>query len=274
MSASNERTRPVSRPPGTAGRLRADGRRVYRLGTPLLIWWTWVGLLLLSLADLAIQGHDLLSLRFALGLLTATGLVFACTLWPNVTADDEGILVRNPFRAFRIRWGGVKGIFLADSVEVQCARGGQKKDKTVYSWALSSPRRARARARLRGSLWDQGKRGRPSSYDRLPNQARELAKVTPAEIMARELAGLLDDYRARQARSAGSSAAPEPAYAAEPADATAQAGLDAYASGDQAAAGGERYGGAADVLSATWAWPPLLAILVPGVAFALAQLIG
>jgi len=148
VSAPNEQARTAV--PTSVGRLLPDGRRVYRLSAPLVVWWVWVGLAVLSLGDLIVQGHDYLSAKFALGMLTVTGLVFACTLWSKVIADDDGITVRNPFRVFTIPWAAVRGIFLADSVEIQCARGPLKKDKTVYTWALSSARRTRARAKLHG----------------------------------------------------------------------------------------------------------------------------
>lgn len=235
MSAPNEPARQLGSLPGSAGRLTADGRRIYRLDAPLIIWWAWVAVIGLSLADLVLHGRDLISLKFALGLLAATGLVFACTMWPRVIASDRGLTVLNPFRSFDIPWDAVNGIFLADSVEVQCVRGAGKKDKIVYSWALAAPRRQRARAQLRGRQWDRGRRGRPSSYDRLPGQAKEIAKLTAAEVIARELAGISEQVRSSCAD-----------------DATA----------------------ATVVMSARWAWQPLAAILVPGIAFLIAQLIG
>jgi hypothetical protein len=233
VSAPNEQARP-SGPAVTAGRLTADGRRVYRLVTPLVIWWIWVGVLVLSIGDLVVQGHSYLSLEFLFGALTATGLVFACTLWPKVIAHDGGIRVLNPFRVFDIPWGAVQGIYLADSVEVKCTRGPENKDKTVYSWALSSPRRARSRAQLRAYQWDQGKRNKPSSYDRLPGQAKAVAKMTPAEVMAREMASLSEQARA-----------------------------DAVP-GTQAAG---------TLMSARWAWLPVAAVVVPGIAFAVTALV-
>jgi hypothetical protein len=177
----------------TAGRLASDGTRVYRTTGPLVLWWSWVVLAVLALGDLLIQGRDLLSLRFVLGILTLTGLIFACALWPRVTADDARITVRNPFRDYDIPWGAVRGIYLGDAVEVQCARDASKKDKTVYCWALTSPRRARARAQLRTQ---SGRRSPSSSLDgRLPESARALAQTTVAEVIARELARLLDERR-------------------------------------------------------------------------------
>ena len=262
MSAPNEQARTAI--PTSVGRLLPDGRRVYRLTTPLAVWWIWVGLAVLSLGDLIIQGHDYLSVKFALGMLTVSGLVFACTLWCKVIADDDGITVRNPFRVFTIPWAAVRGIFLADSVEIQCSRGPQKKDKTVYTWALSSTRRTRARAKLHGWQWEQGKRNRPPSYGQLPGEAKELVKMSATEVMAREMAQLNETARARTGQD--DSAAEISLNGSGPASANGAAGRSGSVTAEGAGTG--------SVLAATWAWPALAAILVPGIAFAIAMLLG
>ncbi|MGI9008948.1 MAG: PH domain-containing protein [Streptosporangiaceae bacterium] len=236
MTAPNERTR--TGVPVTAGRLQADGSRVYRLTTPVVVWWTWVGLVVLILGDLLIQGRDYLSLKFALGTLTATGLVFACTLWPKVSSDEDGVTVRNPFRIFRIPWSAVRGIFLADSLEIQCSRRAPKKDKTVYSWALSSARRNRARAKLHGWQWEQGRRNRPASYGQLPGQAKELVKMTQTEVIAREMAATSDEIKARLL---------------DPDNAPVEVSA---------------------VVATAWAWLTIAAVLVPGIAFVTVMLAG
>ncbi len=292
MSAPNEQAKTAV--PLSAGRLLPDGRRIYRLSSPQVVWWVWVALALLSLGDLVIQGHDYLSLKFALGLLTVTGLVYSCTLWPRVIADDDGVLVQNPFRRFMIPWDAVRGIFLADSVEIQCARGRQKKDKTVYSWALSSARRGRARAKLHGWQWDQGKRNRPSSYGQLPGQAKELVKMTATEVMAREMAKLSEEARARRGEAGPGWAEArmgeaglgetrlEDAGLAKPSmngaskkESGSKAGAAEAVSGDAGTlADGSYTGGVGGVVRAGWSWPALAAFLVPGIAFAIAMLVS
>lgn len=195
VSVPNER----GAPPTSAGKEKADGRRVFRMSTPQVIWWTWIGIIVLSLLDLLIQGHghNFVTLKIAFGGLAVTGAFYALTLWPVVMADKGGIKVRNPVRTFEIPWGAVHGVYLADSVEVQCARPAPRKDKTVYSWALSSPRRTRARAQLRAWQWDQGKRAKPDGYVKMPEQARSLVRMTTAEIVARELAAMSEEARFR-----------------------------------------------------------------------------
>lgn len=258
MTAPNERTRTDI--PVTVGRLQADGSRVYRLTAPVVTWWIWVALVVLILGDLLIQGRDYLSLKFALGTLTATGVVFACTYWPQVAADEDGVTVRNPFRIFRIPWAAVRGVFLADSLEIQCSRPAQKKDKTVYSWALSSTRRTRARAKLHGWQWEQGRRNRPASYGQLPGQAKELVKMTQTEVIAREMAAKSDEVKARLL---------DPDNAGPAADSTAGAGT--LKAGPRAPSG---LAIADVVLTSRLAWPAIAAVLVPAIAFAIAMLAG
>ena len=289
MSAPNEQARTATAP--SAGRLLPDGRRVYRLSGPQVVWWAWVALAVLSLGDLLIQGHDYLSAKFALGLLTLTGLVYACTLWPRVIADDHGVTVQNPFRRFTIPWGAVRGIFLADSVEIQCARASaKKKDKTVYSWALSSARRGRARAKLHGWQWEQGKRNKPSGYGQLPGQAKELVKMTATEVMAREMAKLSEEAKARRGGDTGAAAAglsdSKLGEAGLGHSRLRDSGLTKPVMNGASKNGSNSPSGAADsdaaagdpdtgeVVTASWSWPALAAFLVPGIAFAIVMLVG
>jgi Bacterial PH domain len=296
VSAPNEQAKTAT--PLSAGRLLPDGRRVYRLSGPQVVWWAWVALAVVSLGDLLIQGHNYLSVKFALGLLTITGLVYAGTLWPRVFADDNGMIVQNPFRRCTIPWGAVRGIYLADSVEIQCARASKKKDKTVYSWALSSARRGRARAKLHGWQWEQGKRNKPSGYGQLPGQAKELVKMTPTEVMAREMAKLSEEAKARRG---GGSAEGMPSDMKLGEAGLGDARLEDSGMGKLSMNGASKNGaskngssksgssspsdvqdggtaasepGSGEVVTSTWSWPALAAFLVPGVAFAIAALVG
>jgi hypothetical protein len=259
VSVPNNRASVTETPATTASRIRADGTRVFRMGPPQVIWWVWVAIMVLSLVDYLIQAHRFPSLEFLFGALTITGLVYACGQWPMVIANDRGVEVRNPIRRFFVPWVAVRGIYLADSVEVECARSAPKKNKTLYSWALSSPRRSRARAQLRGWQWDQGKRNRPSGYAQLPDPAKALTKMTTAEIMARELAAMSDEARFRSVvrdvdLNAGPDSSPAERAAAE------QAAVE-QAAADQAVAQGT------EVLAAGWSWLPILAFVLPGIAF-------
>ncbi|HUC57407.1 MAG TPA: PH domain-containing protein [Streptosporangiaceae bacterium] len=263
MSVPDSRPGVTKTPATSASRVRADGTRIFRMAPPQVIWWGWAGIVVLSLADYLIQAHRFPSLEFALGALAITGLVFACAQWPMVIADEHGIEIRNPVRTFFVPWVAVRGIYLADSVEVECARLPPRKTKTVYSWALSSPRRSRARAQLRGWQWDQGKRNRPSGYNQLPDPAKALAKMTTAEIMARELATMSEEARFRSVMvDVDLTPGQESGTAAPLADAGQ---LDAGQL-EVPQAGGE-------VLEARWSWLPIAVFAVPAIAFLIVVLV-
>ena len=229
-----------ARPAATAWRTRADGSEVFQLQTPVIFWWAWVVFAVVCLGDIAVQGRDRASVQAAVAVLAATGFAYACAFRPKVIADARGITVLNPVRDFRIPWPALRGIFLGDSVEFQSARSGPKGEKTVYSWALYTKRRSRARARLRGQSWDRrsGSPARPSGYARLPREAQEATKMVSAEVMARELGRLREQAQQRMAIDEALDGAGEAPRAA-----------------DQATGGG--------TLRARWAWASLAAMVLP-----------
>lgn len=238
----------------SAWRTTDDGRTIFRLMPPLVLWWAWVIFAAANLIDLAIQSHTWFAVKVTAVLLVVTGLMYVCTLRPRVISDAAGLTVLNPFRDYRVPWGGVAGVYLGDSVEISCERPAPQPEKTVYSWALYSPRRSRARAELRsgtgtrkwrqrhdyraqrrfevapGETWETGAARRETpSFARMPDKARELASQHPSHVMAAELARRCDAAR------------------------------------DAGAAGG--------VLESHWAWLPIAAVVVP-VALLIAAIVA
>jgi hypothetical protein len=216
----------------SAWRTTEDGRTIFRLIPPLVLWWAWIAFVVINLADLAIESRDWFSLEILVALIAATGIMYACTLRPKVISDADGLTILNPFRGYRVPWGGVAGVFLGDSVEIHCERLAPKRAKAVYSWALYSPRRARARADLRVGFGTRRERERhdmrarrrfevpdATTFGRMPEKAKEIANQHPSHIMASELARRCDEARQR--------------------------------------------GGPAGVLASQWAWPPIAAVLIP-----------
>jgi hypothetical protein len=130
-------------------KLATDGRAVFRLVWPIVIWWAWVAFAVVMIALVAIPGHDYFSAELIAGLAAVTAIVYATALRPTVSADDDGVRVQNPLREHRIGWGGLSDVYLGDMVEFSCARPAPRQDKTIYCWALYSSRRARLRARMR-----------------------------------------------------------------------------------------------------------------------------
>ncbi len=199
-----------------------DGSTVFRMPIPVAGWWIWVVFAVVCLGDLAVQGRDRASLSAVFVVIAITGIMYACALRPKVIADQDGILVLNPIRDHRAPWQAVTGIALGDSVEVKCARPGPEGDKTIYSWALYTRRRAAARAELRGRNRGNRRSAGAAGFAMLHGNPPAADKSAPAELMAGELRRL-----ANQARQQG----------------------------------------AADgAVTASWAWRPIAAMLVPVIA--------
>jgi hypothetical protein len=245
-------------PPGTpappapgqlpgSGRFRSawktgeDGRTTFQLVPPLVLFWIWTAFAAANVADLAIESHDWLALQISIGLVLATGLMFACAFRPKIITDDEGLTVRNPFLDHIVPWGLVSGIYIGDSVEIGYHRPPPKKEKTVYSWALYSPRRARAKAELRMArgprrqqqdAWRARKRFEVDTraLGRAPQEAKDIANLHASHIMATELA-----KRCQAARGGQSAEGAVPSFT-------------------------ERVRNTAD-------WPAVLAAVVPAAAF-------
>ncbi len=75
-----------------------DGTTVFRRPGPLILFWLWIAFALFNFFDIAVRDHDYFSLELTAGLLAVTGVVYACTLRPRVTADADAIHVYNPYR--------------------------------------------------------------------------------------------------------------------------------------------------------------------------------
>jgi hypothetical protein len=198
----------MSTPPATGTKpvwkTDEQGRTTFRLTGPLILWWAWVVFAVANLLDLVIQSRDWFSLEITGALLVVTGFMYACALRPRVLTDTTGLTVLNPFRSYRVPWGCMDGVFLGDSVEIQYHRPqagppGPAEPRTVYSWALYSPRRARARSELRmasglrRAQYNQRAQRRyqvapaASSYGKAPAEAQAMARQHPSHVMAGEL---------------------------------------------------------------------------------------
>jgi hypothetical protein len=194
----------------SAWKTDAAGRTTFRLMPPLVLWWVWAAFAAANLIDLAVQSRTWFALEITFVLLVVTGFMYACALRPRVISDADGLTIRNPFRDYRVPWGGVAGVFLGDSVEIQCEQEPPRPARTIYSWALYSPRRARARAELRAGTGLRRQRYEARSqrrygvtepaggYGKVPAQATELSRQHPSHVMAGELG-----RRCSEAQAAG-----------------------------------------------------------------------
>lgn len=178
---------------------KEGGAVVFRHATPLVIFWVWVAFATANFIDIAVTDSGLTLLKVGVGLLAVTGIAYATTLQSRVQTDDHGVTVFNPLRNHRAPWGAVEGIYLGDSVEFVCHRPAPKKTKTIYSWALYSSRRSRARSQMQRSFFSTR---RVEVSSRAPSEAAELAKTASAQLMASELGRLAVQARDRGAPEA------------------------------------------------------------------------
>jgi hypothetical protein len=180
---------------GVAARLpwkvAASGKTVFRLGTPLVLWWLWVAFAIFNLVDIVIPDHNYFSIELTAGLLAVTAVVYASAMRPRVVADDEAIYVYNPYRDHVVRWGAVNGVHLGDSLEITCARPSPRKDKIIYCWALYSGRSSRVRAEMRA------RRQQARLTRRTAAEIGDLRQPDAVQVMAAELGRRSADAKQR-----------------------------------------------------------------------------
>jgi Bacterial PH domain len=247
-----------SQPPGPRSlwRDRADGIVVFRHPAPLVLWWAWVVFALVNIGYLMADGLTIHSVRAIAVLLAVSGVMYACTLHSRVEATPDGVTIYNPLRSHQVPWRAVTDVRLRQSVEFACTRpepqkravaGGSSsragKPTTIYSWALYSSSRSRARAEMHGTMFGRGQRG---ISGRAPADAAALARRHPSQIMADELA-----KRAANAQPADNTDA----------DGARQAGAQPESAPQ---AGG---------LRSSVSWQPVAAILIPAVFVLIAFLV-
>jgi len=210
----------------------------FRSPVPVAVWWVWVLFAVGNLIDLAVQGRDHGSVDAAFVLLLITGVVYTVTLRPRVLADASGMTIINPLREYRVVWAAVAGIDSAELLRVRCewpledgtdAYG----KRAISSWAVHSPRRKQAAARMRAQR--QAARQRTAAgrgYGVFSTPApRPSSTATDAEHMISTLSSLAEQ---------GKATAPD------------QRAVPPVSS---------------------WSWPAFAAIIVPALAFLIAVLV-
>lgn len=241
----------------------ASDREVFRSAGSLVLWWVWVVIAVITLADLVVQGRDHTAAVMAALVAAITGVVYGCALRPRIVADPGGITVANPLRDHRVPWASVAKVDVVNAVRVHCvAAPGDERGKIIYSWAVQSSARSARSAQLRARRASrraraQGLPGR-QGYAGYPAEVQEALDRTPAEFTAREL-----DKRAERARAAFAARAAGPAAAdAGAADAGSQdtGGPAGPGTGGPDTAGLGVAGGGPEV---HWAWAPIAAMLLP-----------
>ncbi|MFF9351331.1 PH domain-containing protein [Streptomyces sp. NPDC014734] len=179
-------------------------------GVMLLLLICWLG------GDALIRGHGRVPWLALAGMLTVVPLVVAFTVRPVVSANEQRIRVRNPFRTIVAPWTEVADLRAGYSSEL-FTEGGAK----YQMWAVPVSLRQRKRAaRQQSRDVAVGASGRTSP----PTGARDTSsRMAPADRAMTELRELAERARA-SARTAAAEAAPaEPDTAADAGTAAAVA---------------------------------------------------
>lgn len=247
--AANQRTSRKTSPDGSVG------PQVFRSVTAIIVWWAWVLFAVGNLIDLAVQGHDRLSLVAAAILLLVTGIAYVTAQRPRVISDDDGITVRNPLRDHHIPWQFVARVDLADLLRVHCRPNASandaknKKSRIISAWAVHYSRRRQMTSDMRARR-QAARTGIGSSPFGVPRTG--YARTAPArtadnspEAEAERIARLLND----RATAAG----------IEQATAEASAGQAIEQTVEQIATGGGKR------VASRWNWLALAAVIVPAI---------
>ncbi|MFI6688154.1 PH domain-containing protein [Streptomyces sp. NPDC050485] len=152
-------------------------------GALLLALILWLGV------DAVVQGHGNAPWLALAGLLCAVPLIVAFSFRPVVLANDDRLLVRNPFRTITLPWAAVADVRSGYSSEVFDQSGGK-----YQLWAIPVSLRQRKRASRRQARDAAvGGSGFPATPD-----TTDKARLSPADQSIRELRDLAEQGASRE----------------------------------------------------------------------------
>lgn len=262
--------------------LPAASREVFRLATPVVLWWVWVTFAVANLVDLAVQGTKPHS-AFVIGatLLLITGLAYALALRPRVVADQDGLDIVNPFRDHHVPWPVIQLVDAGDWVRVHHTRDSspvtavEVPGQAIECWALYVSARAKRRdARGAppprsggfGAFNAYAQQQQPVETTRLPAEAKYLASLPAAKAIAVRL-----DTRATKERRRSTQAPARQAGADSP-DSGPSAAVSSQASSAPSASAASAVSPASGRVTVRWAVLPFAAVLVPALILLIAVL--
>jgi hypothetical protein len=231
----------------------SDDRQVFRSLGATIVWWVWAIFALGNLIDLAVQGRDHLSLVAVFILLFVTGIVYVTAKRPRIVAGPGGLTVTNPVRDHQVPWATVAGADTTDLLRVRCewpAANGTS-HQAIYAWAVHSSRRRQFAADLRA-------RGK----ERQGSTAGAGSGIFGSGAGGFSLGGL-------GAFGAGDSAPPPEGDPLRLDAAKVAAEITDRAEAARKAAPDTQ----ATAPTATWDWPAVAAVAVPGIALLVVALI-
>nr|WP_221308273.1 PH domain-containing protein [Nocardiopsis mwathae] len=140
---------------------------------PRVLGWVWIGVVVLLLIDLLVNGGDRAALIAAAVLLCTVGGTYVLWLRPRVVPQDDGVRVVNPMRETFVPWSAFTWADVTDVLRIHAG------DRVVRSWPLREPKRAVVRDNMRRAGSDGG-----PILDEADADPRELR---PVNLIARQL---------------------------------------------------------------------------------------
>jgi hypothetical protein len=238
--------------------------QVFRSPTAVIVWVVWLIFAVANWIDLAVQGHDHISLVAAAVLLMVTGVAYVAAQRPRLIAADDALTIRNPLRDHRIPWPNIARVDVSDLLRVHCRLPGRaegiaeagpgKTGKVISAWAVHYSRRRQysADVKARRDVMRSSGRGRMSGMSQfgIP-QAKTRQPTSYGTAAARPEPEALKIVRLLNERIAA--AANEQATESDTM-------LADFAVG--------RAGGSADskvLLTSRWSWRAIVALAAPAV---------
>jgi Bacterial PH domain len=159
----------------------------FRSPVAVIFFCIWTAFAVANLVDLAVQGHNHFGATIAAVLLLVTGVVYTTSLRPQVVADDHGVKITNPVRGHYVPWGAVDQVDLGDSLQLKISwnDGITEHRKSLYAWAVHSPRRGRLKADMRAKRLGRPPERPSTIYGRLPPEMEKAQRRNDAEHMTR-----------------------------------------------------------------------------------------
>jgi hypothetical protein len=212
-------------------------REMFRLRTPVVIFYIWLAFAAFNVVDLALQAKPRFALEVSLVVLIITGVAYACGLRPRVIADDRGLTVINPIREWHLPWSSLRAVDVRDWVRFTCAG----RSRPVESWALF----ATARVKRNYREWAHTYVSRNPTIQRYSDETQQLMSQPEVVIIANRIEARL---RATEAAAQRTQKAAAKAGEAPPAN---ESGV-----------------------TARWAWLSIAAVLLPALALVVILLAG
>ncbi|MFC4565820.1 PH domain-containing protein [Nocardiopsis mangrovi] len=156
-----------------------------------ILAWAWIGVVVVLLGDLALNGSGRGSLVAGAVLLVSVGAVYVLWLRPRVVPTQRGLRIINPMRETFVPWSAFTWADVTDVLRVHAG------DRVFRSWPLRETKRAKVRENMR-----RAGDGVALDDDADPRDLR------PMDLAARELRREAERRKAEPAPSG-----PEPAGA-------------------------------------------------------------